>query len=226
MEITWLGQAGFLFEHNGKKILIDPYLSDSVAQKLNPKSTRRQPVDERYLKIVPDVIVITHNHLDHYDPDTLKHYITEESEITVLCPKSVWGDLRKRDKNNYVQFDTGTEFTVCGIRFEAIKAVHSDDFAIGCILDDGEKKYYITGDTLFSKEILGSLPKDIYAVFLPVNGKGNNMNMSDAERFAKASGARFFVPIHFGMFDDLYPQGFGKEFGIIPKIYEKIILER
>ena len=32
MKITWLGQAGLLFETNGKTILIDPYLSDSVAQ--------------------------------------------------------------------------------------------------------------------------------------------------------------------------------------------------
>ena len=30
MEITWLGQAGFLFQSEGLKIIIDPYLSDSV----------------------------------------------------------------------------------------------------------------------------------------------------------------------------------------------------
>ena len=30
MNVTWLGQAGFLLEKNGKKILIDPYLSDST----------------------------------------------------------------------------------------------------------------------------------------------------------------------------------------------------
>lgn len=222
MQITWLGQGGLLFEKNGKKILIDPYLSDSVAQKLNPNSTRRQPVDESYLKIIPDVIVITHNHLDHYDPDTLKHYITENSEICILCPKSVWGDLRKCDKNNYVQFDAGTEFTECGIRFEAVKAVHSDDYAIGCILDDGEKKYYVTGDTLYSKEVLNSLPDDIYAVFLPINGVGNNMNSTDAKRFAKKCGAKHAVPIHFGMFDSLRPDSFE----IIPEIYKKINFDK
>ena len=35
MKLTWLGQAGLLFETDGKKILIDPYLSDSVV-KVNP----------------------------------------------------------------------------------------------------------------------------------------------------------------------------------------------
>ncbi len=37
MKITWLGQAGLLFfESNGIKLIVDPYLSDSV-EKINPK---------------------------------------------------------------------------------------------------------------------------------------------------------------------------------------------
>ena len=45
MKITWLGQAGLLFEKDDIKIMIDPYLSDSC-KALNPKSARRVPVDE------------------------------------------------------------------------------------------------------------------------------------------------------------------------------------
>lgn len=37
MRITWLGQAGLLFETGGLKIVVDPYLSDSVA-KLQPQN--------------------------------------------------------------------------------------------------------------------------------------------------------------------------------------------
>lgn len=47
MKITWLGQAGLLLKHNDQTVLIDPYLSDSVA-KINPKNKRRVPVDERF----------------------------------------------------------------------------------------------------------------------------------------------------------------------------------
>ena len=36
MKVTYLGQAGLLFEKRGFKIMIDPYLSDSV-EKINPK---------------------------------------------------------------------------------------------------------------------------------------------------------------------------------------------
>ena len=40
MKIIWLGQAGLLFIKDDFKIMIDPYLSDSV-KKINPKNYRR-----------------------------------------------------------------------------------------------------------------------------------------------------------------------------------------
>ena len=78
MKVTWLGQAGLLFETDGKKIIVDPYLSNSV-QKIEPHNARRVAVDERFLKIKPDILLLTHNHLDHTDPETLPHFLTENS---------------------------------------------------------------------------------------------------------------------------------------------------
>ena len=53
-----------------------------------------------------------------------------------------------------------------------MRAEHSDPTPIGVIIDDGEKKYYITGDTLYNEEIFKDIPEDIYALFLPVNFGG------------------------------------------------------
>ena len=224
MKITYLGQAGLLFEKNGFKIMIDPYLSDSVI-KVNPKNYRRIAVDESFFNITPDVMIFTHNHLDHYDPETAPKFITKDSEILVLSPKSVWDEVRKiGGNNNYVQFNRHTVWTQNGIKFTAVKAEHSDDFAIGVIIDDGEKKYYVTGDTLYNKEIFYDIPKDIYALFLPINGVGNNMNMADASSFAKRINAQKTVPVHVGMFDELTADDFDCENKIIPEIYKEIKL--
>ena len=43
MKIIWLGQAGLLFDNGKIRIMIDPYLSDSVA-KVNPNNYRRVPI--------------------------------------------------------------------------------------------------------------------------------------------------------------------------------------
>ena len=44
------------------------------------------------------------------------------------------------------------------------------------------------------------------------------MNMEDARVFAERTGAEKAVPLHFGMFDGLKPEGFE----IIPEIYKEI----
>ena len=103
--------------------------------------------------------------------------------MTVLAPSSVWGEVRKiGGNNNYVLFNRHTQWSGGGLVFTAVKAEHSDPTPIGVIIDDGEKKYYVTGDTLYNEEIFADIPDDIYAVFLPVNGVGNNMNMADTYR--------------------------------------------
>ena len=222
MEFTWLGQAGLLFEKDGFKIMIDPYLSDSV-KKVNPKNYRRVPVDESLFEIKPDVMVFTHNHLDHFDPETVKHFIGEETAVLVLSPKSVWDEVRKLGRNNnYVLFNRGTSWSEKGIKFTAVKAEHSDISPIGVIIDDGEKKYYVTGDTLYNEEIFADIPADIYAMFLPVNGVGNNMNMTDAKAFCERIKPEIAIPVHCGMFDEIDMNAFEFEKKIVPEIYEEV----
>lgn len=224
MKITWLGQAGLLFERDNIKIMIDPYLSDSV-KKINEKNYRRVEISDDVFKIKPDVMIFTHNHLDHYDPETVSRFITASTTITVLAPSSVWTDVRKiGDDNNYVQFNRHTSWTQGGIRFTAVKAEHSDPASIGVIIDDGDKKYYVSGDTLYNEEIFADIPDDIHAIFLPVNGIGNNMNMIDAKRFCERISPQYAVPIHCGMFDDIDMNKFEFENKVIPKIYEEVII--
>ena len=116
----------------------------------------------------------------------------------------------------------GTTWTENGIRFTAVKAEHSDPKAIGIILDDGEKKYYITGDTLYNEAIFSQISDDIYAVFLPINGQGNNMNMTDAANFAARIGAKITVPIHYGLFDDIPIDTFEVTNKITLKLFEEM----
>lgn len=225
MKVTWLGQAGLLFENEKTKIMIDPYLSDSVGKR-SPEKSRRQPIDESIFDIRPDVMIFTHNHLDHYDPETVSIFFERYDGMLILAPASVFEEVRKFEgKNNYVVFNRGTSWTEGDIRFTATKAEHSDPLAIGVIIDDGKRKYYVTGDTLYNEEIFGSLPEDIFAMFLPVNGAGNNMNMTDGARFCEKVSPAIAVPFHCGMFDSIDMNAFPLENKIIPEIYKEIELK-
>ena len=224
MKITWLGQAGLLFETNGVTIIVDPYLSDSVKE-INPRNYRRVPVDERFLKLEPDVIVLTHDHLDHTDPETLKHYLKEDGGVCVLASQNAWNEVRKfGGLHNYVMFNRHTQWTEKGVRFTAVKAEHSDTCAVGVIIEAEGKKYYITGDTLYNSDIFEDLPNDIDYVFLPINGVGNNMNFEDGKRFCEKIGAKA-IPLHCGLFDNIDMNGFGYDNKTVPEFYREIVIE-
>ena len=223
MKITWLGQAGLLFDNGKTKIMVDPYLSNSV-EKVEPLNYRRVPVKEEFLSVTPDVMIFTHDHLDHYDPETAPIFLErKEKRMTVLSPSSVWQKAREFKAHNNVQFNRGTSWTEYGFRFTAVKAEHSDVHAIGVLIEelDTARIFYVTGDTLYNEAIFVDLPENIDIMFLPINGVGNNMNAADAVRFFKNSGAKAAVPYHVGMFDEKTPEIFDADNRIILEIYKE-----
>lgn len=231
MKCIWLGQAGLLFDFDGVKVMVDPYLSNSVAD-INPQNQRRIEVDRSFFDIRPDVMILTHDHLDHTDPETLEVFFERYEEICVLASQNAWKRVRNFGKShNYVMFDRGTEWTQYNIHFRAVHAQHSDDHAIGVCITYKEETWYVAGDTLYHDLVIRDVKatgQEIQAVFLPINGVGNNMNLVDASRFANKIQAKKVVPIHFGMFDDIIPE---REFAcqniVVPEIYKEIsIIDR
>ena len=226
MKVTWLTQSGLLFENDNVKIMVDPYLSDSVGKK-NEKKKRKIPADTSYLEVTPDVILITHEHLDHLDPETLTPILSgAKKPITVLAPRSSYEKLLAfGGEHNYVMLNPHSVWSEYGITFYAIHAEHSDRDAVGFILDDGKKTYYISGDTLYNfdviDEVLELVEDGVDYAFLPINGVGNNMNAHDASDFAYELSAKVGIPLHYGLFDNIDPLDFDFEDALILKPYEE-----
>ena len=203
MKVTFLGQAGFSVETKEGRLVLDPYLSDSVG-KANPKKYRRVPTDESRFDLRPDLLLFTHDHLDHYDPETAERFLLNFPGMTVLSPRSVWERARKVTKEqNFVLMKPRTRWTEKGFSVTAVRAFHSDPDALGFLVTAEGKTLYFTGDTLYNEEIFADLPAGIEAVFLPVNGEGNNMNFADGASFAEKTGARRVFPCHCGTLDDI-----------------------
>ena len=155
MKLTWLTQAGLLFESDKIKIMVDPYLSDSVGKTKEAKH-RRIPADESFLDVDPDVIIITHSHLDHLDPETLEPLLAKATKpITFLAPEAAYNRLLEfGGPHNYVLLAPHSVWSQGGVTFYSVKAEHSDRTAAGFILDDGRKTYYVSGDTLYNYDVI------------------------------------------------------------------------
>lgn len=223
MKVTWLTQAGFLFDSGKLKILIDPYLSDSLGEKY-PEKKRRIKADRAALSVRPDVILITHAHEDHLNLETLSPVLDSYDGITILCSESSYRALESyRDKHNLVLLAAHSVWSEGSVTFYAVRAEHSDRSAVGFIIDDGKKTYYHSGDTLYNYDVLDDvldLVEDgVDYAFLPINGKGNNMNAKDAADFAYELGAGAAIPMHYGLFDEVNPDSFDFEDRIILEPY-------
>jgi L-ascorbate 6-phosphate lactonase len=230
MKVTWLTQAGLLFDTGKIKILVDPYLSDSVGKR-NAAKHRRIPVDESFFDVKPDVIMITHDHLDHLDPETLDRFLLDtDKSITVLAPENAYKRLLEyKGEHNYVLLAPHSVWSEGGITFYSVKAEHSDRTAAGFIIDDGNKTYYVSGDTLYNydviDDVLSLVESGVDYAFLPINGVGNNMNAKDAADFAYEIGAKIAVPLHYGLFDNLDPAEFDFEDAMLLEVYKETELK-
>ena len=230
MKVTWLTQAGLLFDTGKYKIMVDPYLSNSVAEQLEPEKYRRMPVDEKIFDVKPDMLLITHDHLDHLDPETLEKFLKKDgSSVTVIAGENAYKKLRAfGGRHNYVLLSPHSVWSEGGVTIYSVRAEHSDRTAVGFIIDDGKDTFYVSGDTLYNydviDDVLDLVEDGVSYAFLPINGVGNNMNASDAADFAYEIGAKCGVPLHYGLFDDINPEVFDFEDKIFLKPFEEIIL--
>ncbi|MBM4156167.1 MAG: hypothetical protein FJ221_14250 [Lentisphaerae bacterium] len=82
MKATWLGQSGYLLEGGGVRLAIDPYLSDAVERAQGLK--RLVPPPCTVAELAPDVLLITHDHLDHLRPG---HGARGDGRVSRLPPR-------------------------------------------------------------------------------------------------------------------------------------------
>jgi L-ascorbate metabolism protein UlaG (beta-lactamase superfamily) len=88
------------------------------------------------------------------------------------------------------------------VTFYAVHAEGADKDAVGFIIDDGNRTYYVSGETLYNYDVLDDVLELVedgvdYA-FLPINGRGGCMNAKDAADFAYELGAEHAIPLWYG----------------------------
>lgn len=220
MKVTWLTQNGFVFENSKIKVMVDPYLSDSLG-KIKPEKSRRIPADTSFLAVDPDVVLVTHEHIDHLDPESIDGILKNSTkEIVFLASESAYNKLLPMcEKHNLVLLAPHSVYSVGGVTFYSVHAEHSDREAVGFIIDDGKQTFYISGDTLYNYEVIDDVldlaPDGVDFAFLPINGRGNNMNARDAADFAYEIGAKCAIPTHYGLTDDITTEEFDFEDRVI-----------
>lgn len=210
MNVTWLGQSGYLFESTGiataERLLIDPFYSDIVEQRQGLKRLMEPPIPIPELQ--PDIIFITHNHIDHFDPIALPEIHRTFPDAKIVGPESVMDHARTLsfDESVLVPLPTGHSYSFGAFNLRATLAYHSDPAAVGCVLTVEGKCIYISGDTLLTDTLINDVkaasPHSLDYVFIVINGKLGNMNLTEAVQVVNELQPLVAIPMHYGMFTE------------------------
>jgi L-ascorbate metabolism protein UlaG (beta-lactamase superfamily) len=222
----WLGQAGFLVTAAGKRIVIDPYLSDSLAEKYRGKTfphERLMPPPIAIAELGPvDLVLVTHQHTDHMDPATLAPLAAQNPGCRFVVPRAAMDEALKRigtDASRLIGMDAGERFSpFAGCTVTATRAAHEElqrtpeglHRFLGYVLDLGGTRLFHSGDTVpfegQEAEVSVLAPQ---VALLPVNGRrpeltaagiAGNLTLEEAHALAREVGAAEMIAHHYGMF--------------------------
>jgi len=220
--LWWLGQSGYLLQWKGKRVLIDPYLSDSLTKKYAATDKPHTRMSERVIdpELLRNILIVTssHNHTDHLDAETLVPVFENNPGIVFIIPEANRDFVSERVKCQRefpVGLNDGKAVTVDEFTFHGIPAKHNeierDDKGncrfMGYVIEFGRFKIYHSGDTLWfdgMENLLKSYLVDV--AILPVNGNESsrkvpgNLNCREAAELGKAIGAKCVIPCHYDMF--------------------------
>jgi L-ascorbate metabolism protein UlaG (beta-lactamase superfamily) len=246
-KIWWLAQSGFLIKWQGKFLLFDPYLSDSLSVKYastDKPHTRMSElvIDPAKLDMI-DIVTSSHNHTDHLDGETLTPLLSVNSKIKFIIPEANRGFVCERVKcaNEFpIGLSDGEFVEVEGFKIFGVPAAHNsierDENGklkfMGFVVEFGGYKVYHSGDTLWYDGIVETLkPFQVDVAFLPINGNkperrvAGNLNYQEAVQLAKEINAKLTIPHHYNLFEfnTEDPQNFIQEAeveGIVLRVLE------
>ena len=207
--VSYVGHASFVIKMNGETVFTDPFFSNYAL--IIPKSVKLKFDFSK----VPDrpVVLISHNHYDHLDRETVKQMIKKNAVF--LVPLRLKNLLTRLGAKEVYELDWWESVQLGPLKYTFLPAQHwsrrighkGGQILWGSWLVEGSKTVYFSGDTGYFRgfEEFGNRFRVDYALL----GAGayeprwfmhfNHMNVEEFFRASDDIKARYAIPFHFGI---------------------------
>lgn len=203
LAIWYLAQAGFCIKTSaGTRVVIDPYLSDYCGREFGFK--RMIPAVIAPDELLADVLISTHSHGDHLDPDALEAFAAHEPTRFVgsLNCESLYVE-HGVDPGRYTLLRPGDQTVVRDVTVRATYADHGElcPDAIGVtVAAEGLRIYNVGDSALRPDRMLPTVGGPVDVMIAPINGAFGNLDAAEACRLGGLVRPRVLVAAHFWMF--------------------------
>ncbi len=214
--ITWIGHSSLLIQMEGLNILTDPVWGEraSPVSFYGPERFVKPGLAFKDLPKI-DVVLITHDHTDHLDLETIKKLGNKPFYIISLGLAAFLEDM---DITNFQELDWGDEIKFNQMKFTCVPAQHFSGRTVfnrnkslwsGFIITGKTANIYFAGDTGYNSSFkkIGKRygPFDVAAI--PIGAymprwfmKSVHVDPREALDIYMDIKAKYFIPIHWGTF--------------------------
>ena len=165
LQITYVCNDGFILVAGGRKILIDALFQDS-----NDICRIDPPGDAAGFSQPPfdhaDLVLVSHNHWDHFDPQSVGGYLLENPGTTLIAEKSAADALMQQfpsfdliaERVHSVELARGqsTQLNLAGVNVELIN-IPADVPNLAFLFQLGEFNFFHSGDANFDEKVFSNL---------------------------------------------------------------------
>src|SRR5229473_4421885 len=200
--IWWLGHSGFVLKYRNSIFYIDPYLSDSLAPEYPRKCAAPLCAgDVGHASL----ILCTHAHGDHLDPETVPVILAASRRAKVVVPKGVAEHAHSIgiSYDRMVTTDSGLRVEFLDDRIYSVPSAHNQlDWTplggypyLGYLVRFGNCTIYHAGDGIPYPGLADRLrPYNINVALLPISGRKpgdapGNFEIAEAAQLAEDIGA-------------------------------------
>ena len=180
MKIKKLGHCCLVIELKGKRIMTDPGAYSTMQD------------EEKNI----DIILITHEHADHFHVDSLKRVLANNPNVQVVTNTAV-GKLLDAEGISYKILEHGNSTNLLDILFEGFGEQHAVIYeSWGQVQNTG---YFIENKLFYPGDAFTDPKKQVDVLALPVAGPW--MKISGAIEYALILKPRIVFPVHDGMLE-------------------------
>jgi L-ascorbate metabolism protein UlaG (beta-lactamase superfamily) len=219
LRVTFINHATTLIQQDGMNILTDPIWAERASPFLPIGPKRVRPPGLKLTDLPPlDAVVISHNHYDHLDVQTLKTLQHGFPRLRIFAGLGNKAFLESEGLKNITELDWWQSAQLGAVTVTSVPTQHFSnrglldaDFTLwtGYVITGAAGKTYFAGDTGFGPhfEQVGKKLGPFRCAILPIGAYRPEWFMSpihvtpeQAAEAAKKLRAKVAIPIHYGTF--------------------------